>query len=388
MEAKRFSVAVVVVAAGRGTRAGPGGPKQYRRIAGRTVLEHTLDAFLTHPSVDRVQPVLHADDFETYAALGLRHGRLALPVGGGATRQASVACGLEAMTGDPPHVVLVHDAARPFVDADTIDAVIEAAAEHGAALPVLPVADTLKRSDGNRIVETVDRDAYVRAQTPQGFAFDALLAAHRSSADGATDDAALMERAGATVVTVPGDPRNRKLTTGQDLEEAQRMMDASSLPDVRVGHGYDTHRTTEGDHVWLCGLRIDHDRGLDGHSDADIGLHALTDALLATIGDGDIGSHFPPTDERWRDAASDAFLRHAVGLVRDREGRITHLDVTLVCEAPKIGPHRDDMRARIGEIAGVETGRVSVKATTNERTGFVGREEGMVALATATVVFP
>ena len=378
-----MEVAAVIVAAGRGTRAGPGGPKQYRGLAGRTVLERTLDAFLTHPAIDRVQPVVHGDDMATFAALGLAHPRLAAPVAGGATRQASVLCGLEAMSNDPPSLVLIHDAARPFVSAQTIETVIGAARKHGAAIPVLPVADTLKRLDGERIVATVDRDALGRAQTPQGFGYEALLRAHRSGRPGATDDAALFEAAGLAVHVVPGDPSNVKLTTARDLEEATRML---STPDVRVGHGYDTHRLTSGEAVWLCGVRIDHTARLDGHSDADVGLHALTDAVLATIAAGDIGDHFPPSDPKWKGVASDRFLRHAARLVREGGGRITHADVTLVCEAPKIGPHRAAMRDTIAGILELDVARVSVKATTNERIGFVGREEGIVALATATVV--
>ena len=377
-----MKVAVVIVAAGSGSRAGGDVPKQYRRLAGRSVLQRSLEAFLALPAVTRIVCVIgegHASLYEE----GVRpDDRLLPPVAGGATRQASVLAGLRALAAEPPDVVLVHDAARPFVPRETVEAVIAAVGARRGALPGLPVPDTLARVTDGLHAGTVDRDGLMAMQTPQGFRFDELLALHAAAGPGHTDDAGLARAAGHAIAIVPGTRANVKLTTPEDFAMAEAALTA---PDIRVGHGYDTHRWTEGDGVWLCGLRIPHHRALDGHSDADVGLHALTDALLATIGAGDIGSHFPPSDERWRDAASDRFLEHAARLVREAGGTITLADITLVCEAPKIGPHREAMRARVAEILRVEVGRVSVKATTNEERGFVGRGEGMVALATATV---
>jgi len=388
----------VIVAAGRGLRAVTGegaGPKQYQALGRASVLAQTSTAFLEHPMIDAVTVVIHQDDGDLFVeAMGalLDHGKLMPPVVGGASRQASVHNGLEALARFAPTKTLIHDAARPFVDAQTIERVVSALDNGPAALPALAVADTLKRADNSgQVSETVDRSGLFAAQTPQGFVFDAILSAHRDAAIRSdmtfTDDSALAEWAGLPVTLVEGGTRNSKITTAEDLAEAKRsMMNTQLTPDIRVGHGYDTHQLVAGDHVWLCGLRIDHTHSLSGHSDADVGLHALTDALLSTIADGDIGSHFPPSDPRWKGARSDVFLRHAVDRVTKAGGIITHMDVTLICEAPKIGPHRDTMRATISTISGVDRGRIAVKATTNEQIGFVGRGEGIVALATATVV--
>ena len=387
-------IIAIIVAAGKGSRAGSqGGPKQYRKIGDAAVLSHTCGAFLDHESIDKVICIIHGDDRDAYEALSLSHEKLLSPVAGGETRQLSVLAGLEAIEEWAPSIVLVHDAARPLVSKTVIDAVLSGVSSEHGALPCIAVSDTLKSADSMMMVDkTVPRSGLFAAQTPQGFSFDGLIKAHRDAhAKGQiefTDDSALAEWAGIAVKIVPGDPTNVKLTTAEDIAKADREMNQSiQLPDVRVGHGYDTHRLVPGDHVWLCGIKLDHHLKLDGHSDADVGLHALTDAVLATIGSGDIGSHFPPSDDRWKDAASHQFLRHAIDEVSKSGGRLTHVDITLVCESPKIGPHRPQMRSVIGQICGIAVDRVSVKATTNETIGFVGREEGIVAMATATVVF-
>ncbi|MGD9916028.1 MAG: bifunctional 2-C-methyl-D-erythritol 4-phosphate cytidylyltransferase/2-C-methyl-D-erythritol 2,4-cyclodiphosphate synthase, partial [Rhizobiaceae bacterium] len=314
-------------------------------------------------------------------------------VEGGATRQESVRFGLMALQASAPAKVLIHDGVRPFVEASLIDRVIAATGENEAALAALPVSDTLKRAGAGGIVEgTVSRDQLHAAQTPQGFPFAAILAAHmRAAAQGRsdfTDDAAIAEHAGMRVRLVPGSADNVKLTWARDIAMADQRLGGVAFPDVRTGNGYDVHAFEPGDSVWLCGVRIPHDRKLSGHSDADVGLHALTDALLATIGAGDIGTHFPPSDPQWRGAASRIFVEHAVRLVRDKGGRIANADVTLICEAPKVGPHRAAMTAALSAILGIDAGRISIKATTNERLGFIGREEGIAAIATASVVYP
>ncbi len=376
----------LIVAAGSGERFGGIVPKQYRDLAGRPIVRRTVEAFLAHPDVAGVRVVVnpaHRDLYEP-ALAGLD---LAPPIGGGASRQDSVRLGLEALARDgAPDLVLIHDAARPLVDAGTIGRVCAALADVPAAIAAVPVTDTLKRAGDDLIVATVDRTGLWRAQTPQGFRFADILAAHRAAAGEAlTDDAVVAERAGLAVALVPGDEENHKVTTEDDLARAARRL----LPgDVRTGQGFDVHRFGPGGHVMLCGIAVPHDRGLEGHSDADVGLHALTDAILGAIAAGDIGRHFPPTDPQWRGADSAVFLRHAAGLVTARGGVVSHADVTLICQRPRIGPHRDAMAARIAEILGLEPGRVSVKATTTEHLGFTGREEGIAALATATVRLP
>jgi 2-C-methyl-D-erythritol 4-phosphate cytidylyltransferase/2-C-methyl-D-erythritol 2,4-cyclodiphosphate synthase len=381
-------VAALVVAAGRGLRAGGDRPKQYRAILGEPVIRPSLVAMSEHQEVAAVQPVVHPDDSILFLAAtkGLN---LLAPVPGGATRQGSVRAGLEALAKIEPDMVLVHDAARPFVSPALISRAIAAAREHGAAVPVLAVADTVKTVDAMGFVTgTIDRTPLRTVQTPQAFAFPLLLAAHRralaAGRDDFTDDAALAEWAGMTVTTFAGDARNMKLTTADDFARAEAAK-LAALSDVRVGFGFDVHPFGDGDHVMLGGVRIAHPRGLAGHSDADVVLHALVDAVLGALGDGDIGMHFPPSDPQWRGAASDLFLTFAAERVRRRGGCIAHLDVTIVCEAPRIGPHRDAMRTRIAEIAGISTERVGVKATTSEKLGFTGRREGMAAFANATV---
>jgi len=385
------SIAAVIVAAGRGHRAGGDLPKQYRHLAGEPVIRPTLAAFLAHPQIAAVQPVIHPDDAKLFAAAaaGLR----ALPpVHGGATRQASVRAGLEALDGSAPDIVLIHDAARPFLTGDLISRAIIAGKAHGAAVPAVAVADTVKKIDEQDMVtETLDRSRLRMVQTPKAFAFGLIVEAHRRAAaaelDDFSDDAALAEWAGHRVNVFAGETANVKLTTDDDFTGAE-IVRGAALADVRTGNGFDVHAFGDGDHVMLGGVRIPHTRGLTGHSDADVALHALVDAILGALADGDIGMHFPPSDPQWRGAASERFLAFACERVRARSGVIAHLDVTIVCEAPRVAPHRDAIRARIAAIAGIPVTRVAVKATTSEKLGFTGRSEGMVAMATATVRLP
>jgi 2-C-methyl-D-erythritol 4-phosphate cytidylyltransferase/2-C-methyl-D-erythritol 2,4-cyclodiphosphate synthase len=383
--------AAILVAAGRGLRAGAGGPKQYRTIGGQTVIYRAMEAFSGHPDVFAVQPVVNPDDTALFrdAVAGLRHQP---PAPGGATRQASVHAGLEALASEMPDIVLIHDAARPFVTAAVISRAIAAAGRTGAAIPVIPVTDTIKLTGDAGDVEATPERARLRiAQTPQAFRFDVILEAQRRAAregrSDFTDDAALAEWAGLTVATFEGDPANMKLTTPEDFVREEARL-ASQLGDIRIGTGYDVHAFGDGDHVMICGVRVPHTKGFLAHSDGDVGLHALVDAILGALADGDIGSHFPPSDAKWKGASSDQFLKYAVERVAARGGRIANLEVTLICERPKIGPLRDTMRASIAEISGVHISRVAVKATTSERLGFTGREEGIAATASATIRLP
>lgn len=383
---RQMTTIALIVAAGRGQRFGGTLPKQYRTLAGRPLLAWTLQAFATHPQVDAVRAVIHSDDRDLYdaAAAGLS---LLEPAAGGAERQVSVLNGLESLAAAAPTRVLIHDGARPFPPAAVVSGVIAALERAPGAIPALPVTDTLKRSEGTLIGETVPRAGLWRAQTPQGFRYEAILAAHRAAAGRVlTDDAAVAEAAGLEVALVPGDEGNVKVTTEQDLAGLEARLAAAE--EMRVGNGYDVHRFGPGGSVWLCGLEVPHDQGLLGHSDADVGIHALVDAILGAIGAGDIGLHFPPSDPRWKGAPSHLFLAEACRLVTERRGRLVHLDVTLVCERPKVGPHREAMRARLAEICGLPPERVSVKATTTEGLGFTGRREGIAAQATATVGLP
>jgi 2-C-methyl-D-erythritol 4-phosphate cytidylyltransferase/2-C-methyl-D-erythritol 2,4-cyclodiphosphate synthase len=376
----------LIVGAGRGHRFGGDIPKQYCALDGEPVLRHTLRAFADYPGVDRIQCVIHPDDIDLFraAAAGLD---VLEPVWGGATRQESVRLGLESIAGLSPELVLVHDAARPFVSAAVISRVLEALRDHPGAIPALAVTDTLKRAveggkEGSPAVgATVARDGLWRAQTPQGFRFADLLAAHRAAqGEALTDDAAVAERHGFAVAIVEGSEENVKITTTGDLDKAQTRAFR-----FQTGMGFDVHAFGEGDHVFLCGHRIAHDQGLIGHSDADVGLHAVTDAVLGAIAAGDIGDHFPPSDPRWKGAPSDMFLAHAAKLVSEAGGEIVNVDVTLICERPKIGPHRAAMRHRLAEILGIDQERVSIKATTTERLGFTGRGEGIAAQAITCV---
>jgi 2-C-methyl-D-erythritol 4-phosphate cytidylyltransferase / 2-C-methyl-D-erythritol 2,4-cyclodiphosphate synthase len=380
-------VFALVVAAGRGTRFGGSVPKQYLPLGAGTVLRHAVAAFLRHERVDGVQVVIRDEDRAIFdaATAGLS---LPPPVGGGAERQDSVRFGLEALVPRDPSRVLIHDGARPFPDPGLIDRVLDALDLAPAAIPALPLGDTIKRVEDGVIRGTVDRSLLWRAQTPQGFDFRSILAAHRAAAGQVlTDDAAVAEAAGIAPLAVAGSEDNLKVTTAQDLAVAERLL-ASRLGDVRVGQGFDVHGFAPGDHLMVCGIEIPYERSLAGHSDADVGLHALTDALLGAIGAGDIGMHFPPDDPRWRAAASHRFLRHAADLVRARGGSIAGVDVTVICERPKIGPHRSLMIKRVAEILDIPADRVSVKATTTERLGFTGRGEGIAAQAIATVRLP
>lgn len=376
----------LIVAAGRGERAGGGVPKQFRELAGRPVLRWAIETFLRHGRIDGVQVVIHSDDRGRYeaATAGLR---LRPAVTGDATRAGSVLRGLEALAKSPPTQVLIHDGARPLVSSALIDRVADALDTADAAAPLLPVTDTLRRKTASGY-ELVPRESLVRAQTPQGFRFEKIFEAHRRFVgEPATDDLALAERANLTIAAVPGEETNIKLTTADDFIAAERLA-LSSLLDVRTGSGFDAHRFGPGDHVWLCGVKIPHTSSLVGHSDADVGLHALTDAILGALGAADIGAHFPPSDARWRGASSHMFLNHAADMVRKRGGVIAHADVTLICESPKVSPHREIMRARIAEILQIDIGRVSVKATTSDGLGFTGRSEGIAAQAVATIRLP
>ncbi|MBV9549376.1 MAG: bifunctional 2-C-methyl-D-erythritol 4-phosphate cytidylyltransferase/2-C-methyl-D-erythritol 2,4-cyclodiphosphate synthase [Alphaproteobacteria bacterium] len=370
--------AILIVAAGKGERAGAGLPKQYQPLAGQPMLRRTVQAFHGYP----VQVVIGPGQ-EALAAEALKGLSLPAPVTGGARRQDSVRLGLQALAPRAPDFVLIHDAARPLISRRIITAIVSAL-EGGAdsALPMVAAADTLRRRHPDGSWSLVSRDNLWRAQTPQGFTYERILRAHRDHAKkDVTDDVALAEMAGMTVIMVEGEERNLKVTRKEDFALAEALLGQ----EIRTASGYDVHKFTDGDHIWLCGLKISHSHGLEGHSDADVGLHAITDALLGCLGEGDIGMHFPPTDERWRGAASWKFLDHAASLVRERGGLVCHVDVTLICERPRIGPHREAMKAKIAEILAVEPSRVSVKATTTEGLGFTGRREGIAAQAIATV---
>lgn len=387
----RVTIALILVAAGRGRRSGEGIPKQYRPLAGSSALRRNIGLFHGTQGVSCLQVVIHSDDRELYdeAARGFD---LPAPVPGGETRQASVLAGLAALEPERPTHVLIHDAARPFASPALIGRAIGAAQSAGAAIPALRLTDTVKSVDAaGRIIGTADRDALRIVQTPQAFAFAPLIAAHRKAEQAGrsdfTDDAALMEWAGHPVSTFEGETGNFKLTTPEDFMRAETMLQ-DRLSDIRTGMGFDVHEFGPGDHVTLGGVRIDHDHGLSGHSDADVVLHAAVDAILGALAEGDIGDHFPPSDPQWKGATSDRFLKFAAGRVAERGGVIAHLDINVVSEAPRIGPHRNAMRARIAEIAGITPDRVGVKATTNEGMGFIGRREGMVAYATATIRLP
>lgn len=384
----------LIVAAGRGVRAGAGGPKQYRQLAGRSVLSRTVEAFLGHSEISDVRVVIHHDDDDLYAAaVGdlFTHPKLMPPIHGGAERQDSVRLGLQSLAGASPAFVLIHDAARPFVDRRTISRVIAALGSVPGAIAALPVHDTLKRADGSgRIGMTVERSGLWRAQTPQGFRFGPILAAHEAFAGRAlTDDAAVAEAAGLDIALVPGSPDNMKITQAEDFGMAEILLTRRSpMYEFRTGHGFDVHQVEPGDCVILCGVAIPHSLRLKGHSDADAAMHALTDAILGAIGQGDIGDHFPPTDPRWRGAPSRIFLERACELARERGGEVMHCDITIICEEPKIKPHRAAMRAALSEIMRMPADRISVKATTTEELGFTGRREGVAAMATATVRLP
>jgi 2-C-methyl-D-erythritol 4-phosphate cytidylyltransferase/2-C-methyl-D-erythritol 2,4-cyclodiphosphate synthase len=394
MMAGSTKIAAIVVAAGRGERAGGDAdlPKQYRLLAGKPVLTRTVEALLAIGAMDHVQVVLNPDHLPFYENLRLADPRMRPPVMGASTRQGSVLAGLEALEALEPGLVLIQDAARPLLDETLVAGVLAALETSPAALPVVAVTDTIKRSvDGHKVAATEDRRTLFAAQTPQGFHYRSILEAHRRAAGRTpefTDDAAIAEWAGLEVALTRGSTRNMKITHAEDFQRAERLLNGERIMETRIGSGFDVHPFTSGDGVWLGGVRIAHHHGLEGHSDADAALHALTDAIYGALGEGDIGHHFPPSDPQWRGAASSVFLAHAAGIVNERKGRIVNLDLTIVCEAPRINPHVAAMKARIASICGIAETRLAIKATTSEKLGFIGREEGIVALATASVELP
>ena len=374
-----MKTAALIVAAGRGTRAGPGAPKQWRPLAGRRVADWTVAAFVAHPAIDMVLAVTHPDDDAEAATLGVE------TVHGGATRAASVRAGLEALEGRGVTHVLIHDVARAGITAAIISDILAALKTSPGAAPAIPVTDALWRGTEGKVTGTEDRTALFRAQTPQGFHFDAILAAHRAHLGHAADDVEVARAAGLDVAIVPGNETNLKITAPEDFARMEKNLRGAM--DIRLGNGFDVHAFDEGgDHVTLCGVQIPHTRGLKGHSDADVGMHAVTDAIYGALAMGDIGRHFPPSDMQWKGADSAIFLDHAVKLAAEHGFIISNIDCTLICERPKIGPHAAAMTARMAEIMGLEEGRISIKATTSEKLGFTGREEGIAALATATLV--
>ncbi|WP_323042062.1 bifunctional 2-C-methyl-D-erythritol 4-phosphate cytidylyltransferase/2-C-methyl-D-erythritol 2,4-cyclodiphosphate synthase [Gemmobacter sp.] len=376
-----MGVAAIIVAAGRGTRMGGGLPKQWRPLAGRPVLAHAV-ASLQGAGVARIVLVLHPDDM----------GRADIPQGvqvvgltGGDERQHSVRSGLAALAADPPAHVLIHDGARPFPGAAMIGRLLAALDRHPGAAPALAVTDALWRGEGGLVAGVQDRASLYRAQTPQAFHYDAIAAAHAAHPGGAADDVQVARAAGLDVAIVEGDEDNLKLTWPADFDRAERIAKGRDM-DIRMGNGFDVHAFTTGDHLWLCGVKLPHGRALLGHSDADVAMHALTDAIYGALAEGDIGVHFPPSDPQWKGAASHIFLRHAMDRVRARGYALANCDVTILCERPRIGPHQGAMRAALAAIMGVEADRISVKATTTEKLGFTGREEGIAAQATALLV--
>ncbi|PZU48632.1 MAG: bifunctional 2-C-methyl-D-erythritol 4-phosphate cytidylyltransferase/2-C-methyl-D-erythritol 2,4-cyclodiphosphate synthase [Sphingomonas sp.] len=373
--------AALIVAAGRSLRAGGEVPKQYRTLGGKPILRWSAEAFARHTAIGPIHVVV-AEGEEARAA-ELLDGLPASVGRGGATRQESVRLGLEQLADTAPAQVLIHDAARPLLAAELIDRVLDGLADAPGSCPALPLVDSLRRG-GDKIEGEVPREGLWRVQTPQGFDFALIRAAHATASEGATDDAEVLRAAGHEVRLVPGDEKAMKVTLPQDFETAERLLDWVTLS----GSGYDVHKFGPGDHVWLCGVPVPHSHGLIGHSDADVGLHALTDAILGALGDGDIGTHFPPSDPQWKGASSDRFLAHAASLVAAAGGHILHVDVTLICEAPKVGPHRPAMVARLAEILHDHAPRISVKATTTEGLGFTGRREGLAAQALATIRLP
>ncbi len=375
-------VSALIVAAGRGTRAGAGLPKQYRPLGGEPVLRHTLRALLAHGAVRDIQVVIHPDDVPPYEAATEGLTRLRPPVFGGDTRSESVLNGLEALAAKAPDIVLIHDAARPFLPPEIIDSLLTALQGSPGAFPALPVVDALWQGANGKAEAPHPREGLYRAQTPQAFDFATILNAHHKATAPADDDVALAVQQGLDVAIVTGDERNYKLTTPADFARAER----ESMMDIRTGNGFDVHAFTEGEAVTLCGVRIPHSHGLLGHSDADVAMHTITDALFGALAEGDIGQWFPPSEPEWKGAASDIFLQKAVERVAARGFTITHIDCTIICEAPKIGPHAEAMRAEIARLTGLTPDRVSIKATTSEKLGFTGRKEGIAAMATATLV--
>jgi 2-C-methyl-D-erythritol 4-phosphate cytidylyltransferase/2-C-methyl-D-erythritol 2,4-cyclodiphosphate synthase len=377
-----MTTTAIIVAAGRGTRAGGEIPKQWQRLGAKTIAAHAMQPFADHPDIQTLVLVLHPDDLNSEL---WQDTPPAIRVAGGATRKESVMAGLAAAPAGTTRV-LIHDAARPLVTATVITRVLTALDRHQGAAPAVPVTDTLWHGADDQVTGVQDRSGLYRAQTPQGFHLAPLLAAHQTIRDDATDDVGVARAAGMDVVIVAGDDANMKVTGPGDFALAAKVM--GQKMDIRCGNGYDVHRFGPGDHVWLCGVKVPHGRGLQGHSDADVGMHAVTDAIYGALGMGDIGQHFPPSDPQWKGAESHIFLRHAVALAAKHGYRIGNVDCTIVCEYPKIGPHQPAMKAALAAIIGIDAGRISVKATTSERLGFTGREEGIAAIATALLVQP
>ena len=374
------AIAALLVAAGAGSRFGAAIPKQYTIVAGKMVIRHAAEALLREGAI--IQPVGDAEAIsEALAGLSFR-----APVAGGETRQDSVRNGLEALADLNPDIVLVHDAARPVIPAGTVADIVKALEHHAGAIPGAPIADTIKRGAEGAIVGTLSRDGLYRAQTPQGFRYALLRDLHRNAEPGATDDAAILEAAGHAVALVAGHDDNIKLTYPEDRMRLERIL--APMMETRIGTGFDVHVLAEGRKLILCGVDVPHDKGLDGHSDADVGIHALCDAIYGAMADGDIGRHFPPSENQWKDADSARFLRHAAARVAERGGRIVNVDVTLICERPKIAPHAAAMMQRLADLMGIDVGRVSVKATTTERLGFTGRMEGIAAQAAVSLLLP
>lgn len=389
MKPQHTEFSALIVAAGRGSRAGGGLPKQYRRLGSEPVLAWTIRALAAHPGCTAIQVVIHPEDAELYATSVPDDTRLLPPVMGGETRRDSVLAGLEALAEQAPERVLIHDAARPFVTVEVIERVAAALAPDRAAFPALPIVDALWRAEEGLVAAPQPRENLWRAQTPQGFPFAPILAAHRAASGDVPDDVAIARSAGMAVAVVMGDGNNFKITLPSDFDRAERLLQQEKGPsqmDVRTGNGYDVHRFAPGDGVVLCGVKIPHTAALKGHSDADVAMHAITDAIFGALAEGDIGQWFPPSEPEWKGADSSIFLLKAIERVAARGFTLTHVDCTIICERPKIGPHAQAMRARIAELCGIEAGRVSVKATTSERLGFTGREEGIAAQATATLV--
>ncbi len=384
------NIAVVIVAAGRGERSGFPVPKQYRPLAGKTVLGRTIEAFQSACPDAPVQTVIADGDIEHFRDAVAQLPPLLEPVAGGASRQASVLQGLQALRSQNPDIVLIHDAARPFVSSALIERVVSSVDTNVGAVPALPVSDTLRKSEDSILGETVDRERLQAMQTPQAFPFAGILEAHVAALENGfenlTDDAEVFRKSGGTVLCIIGERSNLKLTHPEDFEHAEKIM--MSDRETRTGQGFDVHAFTHGDGIILCGIRLPHTRSLKGHSDADVGLHALTDAVLGALADGDIGQHFPPSDPQWKGASSDTFIKEALSRLKARQGSLLNIDLTLICEEPKIGPHREELRASIASLCDLDIGRVSVKATTSERLGFTGRGEGIAALATATITLP
>jgi 2-C-methyl-D-erythritol 4-phosphate cytidylyltransferase/2-C-methyl-D-erythritol 2,4-cyclodiphosphate synthase len=376
-----MTTAALIVAAGRGTRAGGETPKQWRPVAGQRLIDHTIAAFEKHPRVDRIVIALHPDDFDLGRVF---QDRGHLIVQGGADRAASVERGLAALASEKPNTVLIHDVARPCVSAGVIDAVLDGLMTADGAAPAVPVTDALWVGQDGAVAGVQDRTNLFRAQTPQGFRYDAIFAAHAAHPGGAADDVEVARAAGLDVAIVEGDANNLKITTPDDFERAAKILGGSM--DIRLGNGFDVHAFGPGDHVTLCGVNIPHDQGLVGHSDADVGMHTVTDAIYGALAMGDIGQHFPPSDPQWKGAASHIFLEHAVQLAAEHGFTLSNVDCTLICEFPKIGPHAARMRGVMADIIGMDEARVSIKATTSERLGFTGRGEGIACIATATLV--